>query len=87
MATKLNGHNYLEWAQSTKLAIDGRGKIGHLTSEISKPVAGDPNKKNGSSKILLLLLGSSIQWNLPLENLTYFFPLLKMSRKPFEIYT
>jgi hypothetical protein len=45
MATKLNGHNYLEWAQSIKLAIDGRGKIGHLTGEISKPAAGDPNKK------------------------------------------
>jgi hypothetical protein len=42
---KLNGHNYLEWAQSIKLAIDGRGKIGHLTGEISKPAAGDPNKK------------------------------------------
>lgn len=60
-ATKLNGHNYLEWAQFVKLAIDGRGKIGHLTGEISKPDAGDPSQKNGSPKILLLLLGSSIQ--------------------------
>jgi hypothetical protein len=25
MATKLNGHNYLEWAQFVKLVIDGRG--------------------------------------------------------------
>ncbi|KAK3005837.1 hypothetical protein RJ639_015816 [Escallonia herrerae] len=28
---KLTGKNYLEWAQSVKLAIDGRGKLGHLT--------------------------------------------------------
>jgi hypothetical protein len=54
MATKLNGHNYLEWAQSVKLSINGRGKIGHLIGEILKLVAGDPNKKNGSPKILLL---------------------------------
>jgi hypothetical protein len=50
MATKLNGHNYLEWAQSIKLAIDGRGKIGHLTGEISKPAAGDPNQKKWQSE-------------------------------------
>ena len=40
---KLNGRNYLEWAQSVKLAIDGRGKLGHLTGEITKPAAGDRN--------------------------------------------
>ena len=42
---KLNGHNYLEWALSVKLAIGGKGKIGHLIREISKPVVGDPNLK------------------------------------------
>ena len=42
---KLNGKNYLEWAQSVKLAIDGRGKLGHLNREVSKPVADDPNLK------------------------------------------
>ena len=31
---KLNGNNYLEWAQSIKLAIDGRSKLGHLTGEV-----------------------------------------------------
>ena len=40
---KLNGRNYLEWAQSVKLAIDKRGKIGHLMREISRPAARDPN--------------------------------------------
>ncbi|KAL3520401.1 hypothetical protein ACH5RR_018550 [Cinchona calisaya] len=39
---KLDGRNYLEWAQSVKLAIDGRGKLGHLTGEVKKPEVGDP---------------------------------------------
>lgn len=33
---KLNGRNYLEWAQTVKLVIDGKGKLGHLTGEIKK---------------------------------------------------
>ncbi|KAL3513994.1 hypothetical protein ACH5RR_026711 [Cinchona calisaya] len=39
---KLDGRNYLEWAQSVKLAIDGRGKLGHLTGKVKKPEADDP---------------------------------------------
>ncbi|KAG6679563.1 hypothetical protein I3842_14G138300 [Carya illinoinensis] len=54
-AAKLNGHNYLEWAQSVKLAIDGRGKIGHLTGEILKPAARDPNKKRWQSENSLVI--------------------------------
>ena len=45
VAHKLNGSNYLEWAQSIKLAIDGKGKLSHLTREIKQPTAGDPNLK------------------------------------------
>ena len=30
---KLNGKNYKEWAQAIKLDIDGKGKLGFLTSE------------------------------------------------------
>ncbi|KAK3017339.1 hypothetical protein RJ639_007520 [Escallonia herrerae] len=40
---KLTGKNYLEWAQSVKLAIDGRGKLGHLTGDVRQPTAGDPS--------------------------------------------
>ena len=40
---KLNGRNYLEWAQSVKLAIDGRGKLGHLTGETTRPAGEDRN--------------------------------------------
>ncbi|RVW79601.1 hypothetical protein CK203_049978 [Vitis vinifera] len=47
---KLNRKNYLEWAQSVKLAIDGRGKLGHLNGEVSKPVADDPNLKTWRSE-------------------------------------
>ena len=42
---KLNGKNYLEWSQSVKLAIDGRGKLGYLTGEIQKPKETDPTYK------------------------------------------
>ena len=41
---RLNGKNYLEWAQSVKLAIDGWGKLGHLTVEVKQPAVGDPNR-------------------------------------------
>ncbi|RVW35006.1 Retrovirus-related Pol polyprotein from transposon RE1 [Vitis vinifera] len=52
---KLNGKNYLEWAQSVKLAIDGRGKLGHLNGEVSKPVADDPNLKTWRSENSLVI--------------------------------
>ncbi|EXB53954.1 ATP-dependent helicase 1 [Morus notabilis] len=55
LSTKLNGQNYLEWAQSVKLVIDGRGKIGHLTGEISKPVVGDPHLKKWQSENSLVI--------------------------------
>ena len=52
---KLDGSNYLEWAQSVKLVIDGRGKIGHLTGEIKQPAIGDPNLKRWSSENSLII--------------------------------
>ncbi|XP_030442099.2 uncharacterized protein LOC115664291 [Syzygium oleosum] len=42
---RLNGQNYLEWAQSVKLAIDGRGKLGHLTGEVKEPEKSNPSWK------------------------------------------
>ena len=39
----LNGMNFLEWSQSVKLAIDGRGKLGYLTGEVSEPNPSDPS--------------------------------------------
>lgn len=43
--TQVNGHNYLEWDQSIKLDIDGKGKMEHLPNERPKLEVGDPNKK------------------------------------------
>lgn len=34
---KLNGKNYLQWSQSVKLVICGKGKLGFLTGEMSAP--------------------------------------------------
>ncbi|KAF3636645.1 hypothetical protein FXO37_25356 [Capsicum annuum] len=47
---RLNGKNYLEWAQSIKLAIDGRGKLGHLTGETKKPKIRDPRMNTWKSE-------------------------------------
>ncbi|CAL5338710.1 unnamed protein product [Camellia sinensis] len=40
-AEKLNGKNFREWAQSVKLAVDGRGKLGYLTGDSQKPESTD----------------------------------------------
>ena len=58
---RLNGTNYLEWAQSVKLAIDGRGKLGYLTGEIKKPAANDPGFltwRSENSLVMAWLLNS-----------------------------
>ncbi|KAL6323821.1 hypothetical protein AAG906_003442 [Vitis piasezkii] len=47
---RLNGKNYLEWSQSVKLGIDGRGKLGYLMGEAQKPVEGDLNFRTWRSK-------------------------------------
>ena len=44
-AHKLNGKNYLQWAQSVKIVICGRGKLGYITGELPTPIASDPAYK------------------------------------------
>ncbi|XP_073133787.1 uncharacterized protein [Henckelia pumila] len=39
---KLDGRNYLQWAQSVKIVICGRGKLGYLTGELPSPDSKDP---------------------------------------------
>lgn len=34
---KLNEKNYRVWAQSIKLVVDGKGKLGYLTGEKKQP--------------------------------------------------
>lgn len=38
---KLNGSNYLQWSQSVKMFITGRGKLGYLTGALTAPTDGD----------------------------------------------
>lgn len=47
---KLTGTNYLTWSQSIKLAINGRGKLGHITGAIKAPAFGDPKYSQWSSE-------------------------------------
>ena len=47
---KLNGKNFLEWAQSIKLVIDGNGKLGYLTGETKKPSSTDASLQKWKSK-------------------------------------
>lgn len=53
---KLNGKNYLKWAQSVKLAIDGRGKLGHMIGEVTQPAVDDPTRKKWRSKSSLVIV-------------------------------
>ena len=54
---RLNANNYLEWTQSVKLAIDGRGKLGYLTGEESVLSQLILPSGSGGVKIHSLLLG------------------------------
>lgn len=47
---KFTGKNYLQWPQSMKLAIDGRGRLGYLTAEIKTPEEGDKGYKTWRSE-------------------------------------
>ena len=38
---KLNGGNYMEWSQSVKLYVQGKGKFGYLTGATAKPKDGE----------------------------------------------
>ncbi|KAG6479487.1 hypothetical protein ZIOFF_062953 [Zingiber officinale] len=47
---KLNGKNYLEWAQSIKLVIDKKGHLGYLMGEVAAPDKDDPKWKSWKSE-------------------------------------
>lgn len=47
-ATLLNGNNYLSWARSVSLTLNGRGKIGYINGKIKK-------KQNPRKKVRLTL--------------------------------
>lgn len=43
---KLNGKKYLEWPQSVRLVIDGKGILGYLIDEIKAPASTDSKYKH-----------------------------------------
>ena len=47
---KLNGKNYLEWAQTVRLVIDGKGKLGYLNGEIQTPASTDAKYRQWRSE-------------------------------------
>ncbi|XP_075496227.1 uncharacterized protein LOC142533365 [Primulina tabacum] len=51
---KLNGRNYLEWAQSVRLVIDGKGKLGYLNGEVKAPASIDSKYKHWRSENFLV---------------------------------
>lgn len=58
---KLHGKNYLEWAQSVKLIMEGRGKLGYLNGDIAQPAKNDPSLakwKSENSFIIAWLINS-----------------------------
>ena len=52
---KLNGKNYLEWAQSIKLVVDGKGRLGYITGETKEPEKTDPTWKTWKSENSLVM--------------------------------
>ena len=84
--TKLNGHNYLKWAQSVKLAIDGRGEIGNLIGEISKLVAGDSNMKKWQFENSLIIASLINSMGPAIRNPHLFLPTAQVSGRLLEIF-
>ena len=60
---KLNGRNYLQWAQSLKIVICGRGTLGYITGELPAPKTTNPSYKTWLSEnsIVLAWLINSIE--------------------------
>ncbi|CAH9107930.1 unnamed protein product [Cuscuta europaea] len=51
---RLNGTNYLEWSQSVRLAIDGRGKLGYITGEIQPKLPAEEGYRTWRSENSLI---------------------------------
>src|SRR5262245_45581329 len=70
---KLDGKNYRQWAQSIKLMIEGKSKLGYLTGETTKPASTtgtDLQKWESENSIVTAWLVSSMK---PTIGKTYLF--------------
>jgi hypothetical protein len=45
---KMNGNNYNEWAETVRLVLDGKGKLGFFTGVVAEPAQVDPHKLFGN---------------------------------------
>ena len=70
---KLNGKNYREWAQTLKLVINGKGKLGFLIGETWRPPPTDtiaPHKWRSENSFITSCLINSMK---PTIGKTYMF--------------
>ncbi|KAE8731219.1 Detected protein of unknown function [Hibiscus syriacus] len=52
---KLNGNNFLQWSQSVKLFIRGRGKFGYLSSTTTKPAEKDEESERWEAENSMIM--------------------------------
>lgn len=52
---KLNGQNFLQWSQSVKMYLRGRGRLGYLTGAIPTPDVADPSYAKWESENSLIM--------------------------------
>ncbi|KZV37850.1 hypothetical protein F511_30760 [Dorcoceras hygrometricum] len=62
----LNGRNYLQWAQSIKIVVCARGKLGYLTGDLPPPATTDPAYPTwlADNSIVLAWLINSMETNI-----------------------
>ncbi|RVX17863.1 hypothetical protein CK203_004399 [Vitis vinifera] len=70
--------NYLKWAQSMKLTIDGKGKLRYLTGEVTQPIANDLSLKKWQSENSLVIawLINSMELTIGKPHLFYQQPMM-----------
>lgn len=87
-AERLNGKNYRECAQSIKLIIDGKGKLGYLIGEKQQPASTDAvslQRWRSENSLVTAWLVNSMK---PVIGKTYLFlPTTKDVWRQFEICT
>ena len=52
---KLNGQNFLQWSQSVKMYLRGRGRLGYLTGSTAAPEPTDPSYDKWESENSLIM--------------------------------
>ena len=67
--------------QSVKLAIDGRGNLGHLTEETKKPGVGDPKMNSWRSENSFVIAWSIRSMKAVIAKSFLFLPRLRMCGK------